>query len=230
MIGYSTRVIIPLKKFTSKNGKTILRSIGIAFADFKTEEEAEKVIKEFNGKELKGRVVSVVKAKPYEPKKKEKEPQSEPQPQREASVDNKEKTKPKEVKEKIERKKGPPSDGVPSKTTIFVNNLDYQVTREDLLSVFAEYEPVWAYVPKKRVPAFVLKKLREQNRPVNGRGFGFVRFGSEEVQKKVIEEFNGKTVSNREIIVSVAVDSQVEETKEETEKKETKEEINAEKK
>jgi len=53
----------------------------------------------------------------------------------------------------------------------------------------------------------MVKKLQARNEPRKGRGFGFVTLGSEDLQKKAVEEMNGKQIEGREIAVKVAIDS-----------------------
>ena len=53
----------------------------------------------------------------------------------------------------------------------------------------------------------MVKKLQARGEARKGRGFGFVTLGSEELQKKAVEEMNGKEVEGREIAVKVAIDS-----------------------
>lgn len=53
----------------------------------------------------------------------------------------------------------------------------------------------------------MVKKLQARGEARKGRGFGFVSLGSEELQKKAVEEMNGKEVEGREIAVKVAIDS-----------------------
>lgn len=53
----------------------------------------------------------------------------------------------------------------------------------------------------------MVKKLQARGEPRKGRGFGFVTLGSEELQKKAVEEMNGKLIEGREIAVKVAIDS-----------------------
>lgn len=60
----------------------------------------------------------------------------------------------------------------------------------------------------------MVRKLQARNEPRKGRGFGFVNLASEEMQKKAVEEMNGKTVDGREIAVKIAIDSKTEEPEE----------------
>jgi RNA recognition motif-containing protein len=53
----------------------------------------------------------------------------------------------------------------------------------------------------------MVRKLQARGEPRKGRGFGFVTLASEEMQKKAVEEMNGKTVDGREIAVKVAIDN-----------------------
>jgi len=53
----------------------------------------------------------------------------------------------------------------------------------------------------------MVRKLQARGEPRKGRGFGFVTLASEEMQKKAVEEMNGKIVDGREIAVKVAIDS-----------------------
>jgi RNA recognition motif-containing protein len=52
----------------------------------------------------------------------------------------------------------------------------------------------------------MVRKLQARGEPRKGRGFGFVNLSSEEMQKKAVEEMNGKIVDGREIAVKVAID------------------------
>ena len=76
--------------------------------------------------------------------------------------------------------------------SIYVGNLSYEVTREDLTTVFEEYGTV------SRVS---LPRDRETDRP---RGFGFVEMGSEEEESKAIESLDGAEWMGRELRVNQA--------------------------
>ena len=122
------------------------------------------------------------------------------------------------------KQRGPPEDGVPSKTKIMVANLPFDL-REDkvschelsslfdfanvhqLLELFAAYEPTSAKLALRPIPRFMIKKLQARNEPRKGRGFAFVSFPSEELQQKAIAEMNGKEIDGREFAVKVAIDS-----------------------
>jgi len=76
--------------------------------------------------------------------------------------------------------------------SIYVGNLDYSVTSEDLTEVFAEYGTV------KRVH---LPTDRETGRM---RGFGFVEMGTEDEEASAISELNGAEWMGRELKVNQA--------------------------
>jgi len=52
----------------------------------------------------------------------------------------------------------------------------------------------------------MVRKLQQRGEPRKGRGFGFVTLASEDMQKKAVEEMNGKVIEGREIAVKVAID------------------------
>jgi len=76
--------------------------------------------------------------------------------------------------------------------SVYVGNLSYDVTREDLEEVFKEYGTV------SRVS---LPTDRETGRP---RGFAFVDMGAEEEEQAVIEALDGAEWMGREMRVNKA--------------------------
>lgn len=123
------------------------------------------------------------------------------------------------------RNRGPPEDGVPSKTKIMVANLPYdlkedkvcfraypqtsrqRLTTLQLRELFVEYKPTGAKIALRPIPRFMVRKLQARNEPRKGRGFAFVTLETEELQQKAIAEMNGKEVEGRELAVKVAIDS-----------------------
>jgi RNA recognition motif-containing protein len=75
---------------------------------------------------------------------------------------------------------------------LFVGNLDYAVTSDELKNMFSEFGNV--------VDAVVITD-RETRR---SRGFGFVEFATEEEAKKAVAEMNGKDINGRKINVNEA--------------------------
>jgi RNA recognition motif-containing protein len=76
--------------------------------------------------------------------------------------------------------------------SIYIGNLSYRVTEEDLTSVFAEYGTV------KRVQ---IPTDRETGRV---RGFGFVEMGTEAEEDAAIDALNGAEWMGREMKVNKA--------------------------
>lgn len=77
-------------------------------------------------------------------------------------------------------------------TKLYVGNLSYEVTGDQLTEHFAQAGKV--------VEATVITD-RYSGR---SKGFGFVEMGSEEDAKKAIEAFNGKDFQGRSIVVNEA--------------------------
>jgi RNA recognition motif-containing protein len=76
--------------------------------------------------------------------------------------------------------------------SIYVGNLSYDVTQEDLIQVFAEYGSV------SRVS---LPTDRETGRP---RGFAFVEMGTEAEEAAAIEDLDGAEWMGRDLKVNKA--------------------------
>jgi hypothetical protein len=75
---------------------------------------------------------------------------------------------------------------------IFVGNLDFKTTREEVETLFAQAGPIRdVFLPVDR----------ETGRP---RGFAFVEFESEEAAKAAIERFNSHELSGRQLRVNAA--------------------------
>lgn len=78
---------------------------------------------------------------------------------------------------------------------VFVGNLDFGVTREQLLDLFKQAGPVRdVFLPTERTT----------NRP---RGFAFVEFEAEADGDAAIEKFNGYVLNGRALRVNAAEDS-----------------------
>ncbi|KAF3354498.1 Homocitrate synthase [Verticillium dahliae VDG1] len=211
-----------------KNPRTD-RPVGYAFVDLSTPTEAERAISELSGKEILERKVSVQLARKPEPAgEKADAPNGEGAGEgnrrrpsgrgrgrgrggrgarngRDVAADsakNKESRPPRE-----RRERGPPADGVASKTKVMVANLPYDLTEEKLKELFEAYSPSSAKIALRPIPRFMIKKLQARGEPRKGRGFGFVTLASEELQQKAVNEMNGKEIEGREIAVKVAIDS-----------------------
>ena len=75
---------------------------------------------------------------------------------------------------------------------IYVGNLSYKVTEDDLKDLFAEFGSV--------TEVNVITD-RETGRP---RGFAFVEMDSDDEATKAIDSLNGKELQDREIVVNEA--------------------------
>jgi RNA recognition motif-containing protein len=77
-------------------------------------------------------------------------------------------------------------------TKLYVGNMSYQTTEEDLRAAFSEVGTV---------TDVVIIKDRDSGRP---KGFGFVTMGSQEEAEAAIAKFNGKEIAGRELKVNTA--------------------------
>ena len=75
---------------------------------------------------------------------------------------------------------------------IYVGNLDYKVNENDLQGIFEEYGTVGSV------------KVITDKFSGRSKGFGFVTMENEDEANKAINELNGATFANRELIVNVA--------------------------
>ena len=75
---------------------------------------------------------------------------------------------------------------------LYVGNLSYSLTEEDLKKFFAEAGSVESV-------AIITDKISGRSK-----GFGFVEMSSEEEAKKAAESFNGKDLDGRNIVVNEA--------------------------
>lgn len=87
--------------------------------------------------------------------------------------------------------KGPP-EGEPSKTLLFVANLPFRFTDEQLKEAFSGYQVKTAKVIKRFYGA-------------RTKGFGFVDLETEEEQQRALKEVNGKTVEGRALSLKIAI-------------------------
>ena len=85
-------------------------------------------------------------------------------------------------------------------TKLFVGNMPYAMTKEDLSKLFSEVGTI--------VSASVIFD-RETSR---SRGFGFVEMSTDEETKKAIETLNEVEVAGRKLIVSEAREKKTEPT------------------
>ena len=75
---------------------------------------------------------------------------------------------------------------------IYVGNLDFKVNENDLKEIFEEYGPVSS-------SKIILDKFSGRSK-----GFGFVTMENQVEANKAINELNGATFENREMVVNEA--------------------------
>ncbi len=75
---------------------------------------------------------------------------------------------------------------------IYVGNLDFKVDENDLEGLFQEYGTTSSV------------KIITDKYSGKSKGFGFVTMEDQDEAKKAIEELNGATLENREIVVNEA--------------------------
>ena len=75
---------------------------------------------------------------------------------------------------------------------LYVGNLSYKVSEDDLKGLFKEFETVTEV------------NLVTDRATGRSRGFGFVEFSSDDDADKAVKSLNGKTFQDREIVVNVA--------------------------
>ena len=75
---------------------------------------------------------------------------------------------------------------------IYVGNLDFKVNENDLEKVFEEYGAVSS------------AKIITDKYSVRSKGFGFVTMENQDEAQKAIEELNGATLGNRDMVVNEA--------------------------
>lgn len=110
------------------------------------------------------------------------------------------------TKEKI-----PFEKGTKSTDTVYLKNLDFNTTAKDLRTFFTEggEDVRWVSVPFKRLPKAVVKKLEESGTLTKrNKGYAFVKFKlneGESIEDK-ISKYQGKSLKERDLQISVAVD------------------------
>ena len=70
---------------------------------------------------------------------------------------------------------------------LYVGNISYEMSEDDLSNTFAEYGEVTSV------------KIIKDKFTGRSRGFGFVEINSEDGSKKAIEELNGKDKDNKQL-------------------------------
>ncbi len=77
-------------------------------------------------------------------------------------------------------------------TKLYIGNLSYNTTSDDLRTLLGDYSSL-------QTVDIIMDRASGRSK-----GFGFAEFDDDEEAKKVIEEFNGKEVDGRTLVVNVA--------------------------
>lgn len=75
---------------------------------------------------------------------------------------------------------------------IYVGNLDFKVSEDDLQKIFEEYGTVSS-------AKIIVDKFSGRSK-----GYGFVEMGNDKEAKEAIKDLNGSEIENREIVVNEA--------------------------
>lgn len=155
------------------------RSKGFGFVTMSSEQEADSAFNTLQGSELQERQIKIEKATPQVPRD---ETSSAPARRgrggRRGSRGGR------------RRANSATRDGPASKTVIYIGNLPYAATDEDLMAVFEEFGVVKAHVVRR----------------ADGRskGFGFVTVESEEKQAAALAELSNVEIDNRRLYIRAA--------------------------
>lgn len=149
------------------------RSQGFGFVTFETESDASKAVEKLKGTDFDGRKINVELTVPRSER-----------PPRDPSA-------PRRGRGRGGRFSRPRPTGPPSTTVIYVGNLPFEATDEDLGNMFSDYKFESARVIKRR--------------DGKSKGFGFVTMSSEEEQKRAIAELSGSECDDRPLIFRAAI-------------------------
>ncbi|KAK9126636.1 hypothetical protein Scep_015482 [Stephania cephalantha] len=89
--------------------------------------------------------------------------------------------------------------GSPSKSTVYVGNLDYSLTNSDIFTIFSTFGKV--------AKVTVLKDRRSSSQQRRSRGVAFVLFVAQDDARRAVNEMQGKILNKRALKVSIATDN-----------------------
>jgi RNA recognition motif-containing protein len=98
-------------------------------------------------------------------------------------------------------------NGKPSATIVFIGNLDRYITNEELGEYLSPHNPVSIKIPRQNIPHEIYRAMRADGVKIQNRGIAFVKFANHNVQRQVIEEFNGKVWNGKKLNVAVAINA-----------------------
>lgn len=197
-----------------KEAKLMIRrgySLGFGFVEYETEEDAKKALAA-NGVEFEGRKLKVEVARPKKEQtaeEKEKPKTNGPRGYRGARRTSRPRGqfRRRPSQKRFAQRKQRPTEI--SETTIFVKNLAYAVTDEDLKKLFEKYNVVEAKV--------ITRKARKDG-SILSKGYGFVEVKTPADQENAVNEMNKKMDHERELGVAKAFKRPEPKAEEKTEK------------
>lgn len=104
-------------------------------------------------------------------------------------------------------------NGVPSNNTIFIGNLERNVTIDTLRNYLLKFSlnAKLIKIPRKILPNEIYKMLKANNVQIQNKGIAFVQFENNELQLKAIELINGKFWNGKKLNVTVAINAPIDE-------------------
>ncbi|GME69018.1 unnamed protein product [[Candida] boidinii] len=176
---------LPKRKVKDREtGELDTISKGFAILTFESKEKADSALEQLSGVVVGERSITAKHYNPVKPvkkvvakKSKSKSPKAENKdaaaPKAQDSDENAD-DKPKKYtppkRKTREEKQAKLEEGIPSKTNIFIGNLDSEVTSRELKDFLADYEPQWVRVPKRDLSKHVYMKLKKSNVIIYNKG------------------------------------------------------------
>lgn len=176
---------------TRRNG----RSKGFGFVTFVSSDQQKKALDAFDGKELSGRKLTVKVAHKDDRRdakgelKDEFKNQEPREPRRGGNGGGRRQDGAGDAAAEKEAR-APAADKKPSETILYVSNLPFEFSDDDLKKVFAAHNPVSARIARRR------------NK--RSKGFGFVEFPSKKEQTAALA-LDGQSINDRPIAVKVSL-------------------------
>lgn len=224
---------IPTSKFKHRGIKNGFGTRGYVFVEFGDDVDLDAVMEKFTDSEFKGRQIYLRYPKAKDDSSKEADGAASEEKKAESKKDSKksknsnvekgvkkekstsstkaEKSKPKPKKE--EKEKIPFDQCEKLTDTLYLRNLDFTLKAKDIKEFFIKEgeKPEWATVPMMTIPPHVIKKLKAKGKPIEkkNKGYAFVKLNlaeGETIDDKVTK-FSQKSLNDRELLVSVAVDT-----------------------
>jgi RNA recognition motif-containing protein len=169
------------------------RSKGFGFVTFASTDQQKKALDTFDGKELDGRTLTVRVAHKDDRRDEKGELKEEfktQEPRGEPRRRNNNGNKGGDKKEGGAAASGAAAEKKPSETTLYVSNLPFEFSDEDLKKVFDAHHPVNARIARRR--------------NARSKGFGFVEFANKANQQAALA-LDGHKIADREISVKVSM-------------------------